>query len=59
MSTSEPFTPHNSDDELDAQPGAETADDELSLNKKALGDASLRSPTADDQPTADKLEDRI
>jgi hypothetical protein len=59
MSTSEPFTPHNSDDELDAQSGAETADDELSLNKKALGDASFRTPAADDQPTAGELEDRI
>jgi len=59
MSTSEPLTPHNSEDEFVAQPGAEAADDELSLNKKALGDASLLTPAAGDEPTAGELEDRI
>jgi hypothetical protein len=51
--------PRNSDDESDVQPGAETADDELRLNEKALGDASSRTPTAGEKLTTDKLEDRI
>jgi hypothetical protein len=59
MSTPEPFTPDNTNDEPDAQPGAETADDELSLNAKALGDASSQTPTPGTKLNAAELEDRI